>query len=943
MRNCLKIGVVCSLIGWAVSAAHTDSIQPIVNTSQVLYGSAQRTITGNSAVQVDTTTHVLSATSGFKTNQITFPDKTIITSSSTLGGNPPWGTITGVLSNQTDLQNKFNAVAIDTTSLGTSVTGLQSSLNTLGSNVATSINSLQTQIYAVGITTGNLQTSINVVAGTTANLSTSVASLNLSTASLKTQINAVAADTGTIQTQINAIVVSTAALAVSTASLQTQINGLGTTYLTQSSATVTYLQTSNAATMYLQQSSATANYLQLSSATATYAQNNIFASSVSSGLLNAQDWNSFNSKTPTFPATALAVTTGTLAGFSSVRSSPTAVVNFEQAQFQVSPAGSATAYVALNPSSATLQGNNFNIANRLVQLTAGGQYPALNGNLITNLNVSNIGAILNQSILQNGATFYVSSGTIAGPLTVTGAQGINDKYGINSGSSTAGNDISPYGVSGGLGSYSLLGSSNWGNPFFGDSYGGFFSTKGGQTSGTASYGVAAHCGTTGNLPCYGGYFYSDTGTGNRVGIYASASGGSSNYGLLVAAGQAQINSSMTVTGSIITSTYTATGEYCFKDGSCQTTASSGGGSTNGTITASPRYQVAKYSLAGTTTTLVGDANFSVYSSSLQYTGSLYNTGSMSERNSGSYTLLGAGDIGLSFLQNPGTSNQLYIRANDGITINETNDLGADLMVAHGSGHSYGTFVVQGSSANSANVYSGFTSTNNVNSGTIWSVPRNDGTVGQLMQTDGATHLSFTNTVSTLTVSNILTVPTPIQAGDLNGNVGIGQNALFFVTGFDNSGVGVLSLGNLTTGSFNSAYGYESLLSFNGSNSVAFGTYASSSTTSGVGLVSIGYNANTASGLSYASAIGANSFVSSSNTMQLGGTGSAAVVVSMSSATVTGYYQFASKTLAQLHALVPTAVGQEYYCTDCTVDGKTVSTGTVVGSFSEVGSKTTFPH
>jgi len=90
--------------------------------------------------------------------------------------------------------------------------------------------------------------------------------------------------------QIGPLNTSTAAIAgnlssfesavnLSTNSLQNQINGLGTTYLTNSSATVTYmpqtssntfLSTTTAASAYLTQSSATATYLQLSSATANY-------------------------------------------------------------------------------------------------------------------------------------------------------------------------------------------------------------------------------------------------------------------------------------------------------------------------------------------------------------------------------------------------------------------------------------------------------------------------------------------------------------------------------------------------------------------------------------------------------------------------------------------------------------------------------------------------
>lgn len=75
---------------------------------------------------------------------------------------------------------------------------------------------------------------------------------------------------------------------------------------------------------------------------------------------------------------------------------------------------------------------------------------------------------------------------------------------------------------------------------------------------------------------------------------------------------------------------------------------------------------------------------------------------------------------------------------------------------------YGSWGVRGSSANLQDTFSGFTSTNNVNESTLWSLPRKDGTSGQAMITDGLRHLSFGSvssgsgsdlTVSSLTVSN----------------------------------------------------------------------------------------------------------------------------------------------------------------------------------------------
>lgn len=84
----------------------------------------------------------------------------------------------------------------------------------------------------------------------------------------------------------------------------------------------------------------------------------------------------------------LAVTTGSLSGFSVVRSSPTRIINAESTQFNVTPTGGATAYFALNPSSVTLQGNTFNGASKLVQLNASAQLPAVDGSLLTGVTVT---------------------------------------------------------------------------------------------------------------------------------------------------------------------------------------------------------------------------------------------------------------------------------------------------------------------------------------------------------------------------------------------------------------------------------------------------------------------------------------------------------------------------------------------------------------------------
>lgn len=80
---------------------------------------------------------------------------------------------------------------------------------------------------------------------------------------------------------------------------------------------------------------------------------------------------------------SMAVATGSAAGFTGVISSPTLVINFSSSQFVGALTGSATAFMSLNASSVTLQGQN------VIRL---------------------------QSTLQSGATFFVSSATVSGQL-----------------------------------------------------------------------------------------------------------------------------------------------------------------------------------------------------------------------------------------------------------------------------------------------------------------------------------------------------------------------------------------------------------------------------------------------------------------------------------------------------------------------------------------------
>lgn len=168
------------------------------------------------------------------------------------------------------------------------------------------------------------------------------------------------------------------------------------------------------------------------------------------------------------------------------------------------------------------------------------------------------------------------------------------------------------------------------------------------------------------------------------------------------------------------------------------------------------------------------------------------------------------------------------------------------------------------------------------------------------------------------------------------NVSIGAYSMLISTmGFENVSVGFSALQGMTTGYENVAIGRSAGYS-NSSGSTT------NSLTSGSKNVFIGPFAGmgTSTQLTNAIAIGYSAEVNNSNTMQLGGAGANSVLVTLSSVAASGYIQNASKTLAQIQAITPTAVGQSYYCSNCTTDAVCVSTGTGPGAFSRVSARTT---
>ena len=99
-------------------------------------------------------------------------------------------------------------------------------------------------------------------------------------------------------------------------------------------------------------------------------------------------------------SSSLAVTTGTSAGFNTVITSPTAVMLFDGRQMTVATQGSATAYMMLNPSSVTLQG-------QLIGATFGGtgQSAVTTGDLLYGNNTNTWGRLTTSA----SATRYIAN------------------------------------------------------------------------------------------------------------------------------------------------------------------------------------------------------------------------------------------------------------------------------------------------------------------------------------------------------------------------------------------------------------------------------------------------------------------------------------------------------------------------------------------------------
>lgn len=74
---------------------------------------------------------------------------------------------------------------------------------------------------------------------------------------------------------------------------------------------------------------------------------------------------------------------------------------------------------------------------------------------------------------------------------------------------------------------------------------------------------------------------------------------------------------------------------------------------------------------------------------------------------------------------------------------------------------------------------------------------------------------------------------------------------------------------------------------------------------------------------------------------LGVTGASTLAaLTASTITATGYLRLASKSLAQLAAIIPAFVGEQFYCSDCTTDAVATSTQAVTASWARSSDKAT---
>jgi len=457
MRKLIRPLALAAALAWGTNKAYADAVQPIVPTKQVTYGSAVKTLTSSSDVTIDTTTHIFTANQGIVTPSITFANGNVMTSTA---ASVAWGGISGTISNQSDLMARFNAVGSSTGSLASSVVALGASTGTLLTSVnalGVATGTLRATDVSLGASTGTINTKVLAVAVDTGTIASNLSALQ-TTVNSRYPVSLSTGVVGTVQpAQMVSTVAYTSAANVFTAGQSiTSPAGASITYgATAGSVTVNDLTASQFVTTNGSKKLTSFDLIGAANAwsganTFTHSAGVVSSYGVRGGSLtltglpgtgplrggasvtvSTGPTNLASEVTGNLPVTNLNSGSGasattfwrgdgswaTPAGSSggnpvavfngsTLISSSTLSVGGDSASITAYLIGSSSAGFKVNTASVTAQGNTFNGANQLVKITAGTQYPALDGNLITNLNAAAL-----------SGTMTIGSGTVTGQLT----------------------------------------------------------------------------------------------------------------------------------------------------------------------------------------------------------------------------------------------------------------------------------------------------------------------------------------------------------------------------------------------------------------------------------------------------------------------------------------------------------------------------------------------
>lgn len=455
-------------------------------------------------------------------------------------------------------------------------------------------------------------------------------------------------------------------------------------------------------------------------------------------------------------SSVLAVTTGTAAGFGAPVSSPTAAISLDAAVFTSSLKGGATNFVGVNGASVTLQGNTFNGANQLMKFTAGAQYPAADGNLITNLAASALrgDATLPLNVIPITA-FAIPYGTFGGTMTVdnTGPFGVAMGYSPTSGGSTDSQQFFMYTSSAGL--------------VLNVNRSGYTSTGAGQKNSDIYFNSRYQ----GVPPASNGDDH-NIWFSAQIGDLARNSSGVKNYTYQTEMTPFGVIFNPCVLGSLGAAICTRNAQAPVHIGYAERTPAplnvkavidTPGGGTFVAIDSTTGHQfyagnVSTYVVVGSTSS----TDLHIETNGISRINVDRTTGEVAFNN-GARVKYGNS---LVFDKSTGASGAyignvtglglaaMNINAADGLGINTNNPfIGVvDVVIAAGNSHSQGNFAVLGSSVDGTTAYSGFVSTTSVAQSMLWSLPLKDGPSGGIWITDGASHTSFSPTVTISTTT-----------------------------------------------------------------------------------------------------------------------------------------------------------------------------------------------